>query len=542
MSTVMLVNKGFVSFIRRCIIEQIWIQQFRTLPLFLIGVLLYSFQRAFPRGGGFINSFDVGIIICMTLYMKEALFFVIGFSRSHHCLVMMVMMVSVSHCGGLFCLHGSMDRFAWWSCNVQASLLKELGVKDDTSQDGRSIYWKCPQHQTRKVPPRRIMLEKAITRSKDVVSLAASTANSLRRATRRQSPTQYRSFSTCLPTSANHATSCVLAQRIRTGSSAVSLKRRIHHVSPVTISSRAISSSPPSTSVRTTNGLTVTFVDELTAITHTDDMDTWTADSVRPYYERQVPVILRGAVAHYPAVELWKSLDYWQQIMIVPGTTAQVEMGGSYGAQDAETPEIPFHSYVQYLRLFQEQYGNQGPAEDPWLVTTSSSESQSTTTPLPDPSKDDLVYMAQNDLLKPLYEDIIIPAFCRDPKWQVGHGKLYSVMSWLGPKGVTSPLHHDPLDNCYLNLVGRKRFVLFNPQEDAYTQWHHAGTNGQQHNTSPIELEAPTVLQQYPDLAESAPPALYALLQPGDLLFIPSRWWHHVRSLDFSASVNVWFR
>ena len=59
--------------------------------------------------------------------------------------------------------------------------------------------------------------------------------------------------------------------------------------------------------------------------------------------------------------------------------------------------------------------------------------------------------MAQNDLLAPLHEDAMIPDFCRNghegpadrPRNTtgrapdaalVGHGRLYSVMMWLGPQ------------------------------------------------------------------------------------------------------------
>ena len=32
-----------------------------------------------------------------------------------------------------------------------------------------------------------------------------------------------------------------------------------------------------------------------------------------------------------------------------------------------------------------------------------------------------------------------------------------------------------------------------------------------------------------------------ALLEPGDVLFVPRGWWHYVRSVDVSASVSFWW-
>mmetsp|Transcript_17235 Transcript_17235/g.39975 ORF Transcript_17235/g.39975 Transcript_17235/m.39975 type:complete len:122 (-) Transcript_17235:61-426(-) len=76
--------------------------------------------------------------------------------------------------------------------------------------------------------------------------------------------------------------------------------------------------------------------------------------------------------------------------------------------------------------------------------------------------------------------------------------------------------------------------------------WHYAGTDGQQTNTSPINLDnhhssIADLERRYPQFRQR-PQGTYALLQPGDLLYIPAKWWHHVRSLDTAASVNVWFR
>ncbi len=31
------------------------------------------------------------------------------------------------------------------------------------------------------------------------------------------------------------------------------------------------------------------------------------------------------------------------------------------------------------------------------------------------------------------------------------------------------------------------------------------------------------------------------VLEPGQMLFIPRRWWHYVRALDDSISVSCWF-
>jgi hypothetical protein len=47
----------------------------------------------------------------------------------------------------------------------------------------------------------------------------------------------------------------------------------------------------------------------------------------------------------------------------------------------------------------------------------------------------------------------------------------------------------------------------------------------------------------YPRFREALDTAQVAELEPGDALFIPSMWWHHVEALEpFNVLVNYWWR
>jgi len=362
-----------------------------------------------------------------------------------------------------------------------------------------------------------------------------------------------------------------------------------------------------------------------------DDTDEYDSRYAREFYRRfyfsntrrsrsrRHPVVLRNLVAHSSAVERWHDLDYLRRRVVAAvaavgaednssgsGTVVHCDVetnGGAYNNSNNKNHDdtttttrmtIPFEQYLDYLQLYEELY----PADD---GNTNTNNNASSNPPRP-PPKDQLLYMAQNELgnFGPyLRRDIEIPEICTTAASSSNDesgssdsnssshsktlGRVYQTMLWLGPKGCVSPLHYDPLDNLLMQVVGRKRVVLANPEHpyldsddnsnDSNNDWLYAGEKyGQQYNTSAIvDLDCDgedgdAVFERYPEFArvvfehrraereksDAVPssqsqsqwqsPLLVAELNPGDALFIPSKWWHHVRSLDRSASVNVWWR
>eukprot|EP00581_Thalassiosira_minuscula_P000872 CAMPEP_0183743986 /NCGR_PEP_ID=MMETSP0737-20130205/65502_1 /TAXON_ID=385413 /ORGANISM="Thalassiosira miniscula, Strain CCMP1093" /LENGTH=458 /DNA_ID=CAMNT_0025979621 /DNA_START=80 /DNA_END=1456 /DNA_ORIENTATION=- len=176
-------------------------------------------------------------------------------------------------------------------------------------------------------------------------------------------------------------------------------------------------------------------------------------------------------------------------------------------------------------------------------------------------TEEEVAYLAQNELFPRVLSDIPIPNFCESDEYNVGEGQLYHTMLWMGPRHTVSPLHFDPLDNLLMQVVGWKRVLLFPPdklhesgdvEEDSQQNnqllgsneqptWHYAGTNGNQYNTSAVDIENPNH-KEFPNFKELAPIPYECVLGPGDALYIPKRWWHHVRSLEMSVSANVWWR
>ena len=47
-------------------------------------------------------------------------------------------------------------------------------------------------------------------------------------------------------------------------------------------------------------------------------------------------------------------------------------------------------------------------------------------------------------------------------------------------------------------------------------------------------------MKQFPNFKNVNP--IEGIISPGDVLFIPSGWWHDVRSLDLAISINFWWK
>ncbi len=111
---------------------------------------------------------------------------------------------------------------------------------------------------------------------------------------------------------------------------------------------------------------------------------------------------------------------------------------------------------------------------------------------------------------------------------------------WIGNR-LRVQTHYDPVDNVACLAAGKRRFTLFAPEQLANL---YIGPLYKTIAGAPISLaslEEPD-FERFPRLREAMDNAWYADLEPGDAIFIPYFWWHHVRSLTpFNVLVNYWW-
>ncbi|RBJ42034.1 cupin-like domain-containing protein, partial [Xanthomonas oryzae pv. oryzae] len=112
---------------------------------------------------------------------------------------------------------------------------------------------------------------------------------------------------------------------------------------------------------------------------------------------------------------------------------------------------------------------------------------------------------------------------------------------WMGNR-TRIPAHQDLPDNLACVVAGRRRFTLFPPEQLANLYIGPLDLTPAGQPVSLVDIAAPDLLR-FPRYAQALEHALVAELLPGDALFIPSMWWHHVEALEsFNVLVNFWWR
>ncbi|NXP51152.1 KDM8 protein, partial [Heliornis fulica] len=216
------------------------------------------------------------------------------------------------------------------------------------------------------------------------------------------------------------------------------------------------------------------------------------------YLIPQKPVVLEGIIDHWPCMKKW-SVEYFCQV--AGCRTVPVELGTRYTDEEWSQKLMTVSDFIN-------QY----------IVNGNS-----------------VGYLAQHQLfdqIPELKEDIRIPDYCC-----LGEGEEddITINAWFGPEGTISPLHQDPQQNFLAQVSGRKYIRLCSPEDSENLYPHESHIL---HNTSQVDVEDPD-LDKFPHFSKAVFQS--CILMPGQVLFIPVKYWHYVRSLDISFSVSFWW-
>jgi hypothetical protein len=104
---------------------------------------------------------------------------------------------------------------------------------------------------------------------------------------------------------------------------------------------------------------------------------------------------------------------------------------------------------------------------------------------------------------------------------------------FIGPAGAITPMHVDIWEtHAWLTqLIGRKRWVLISPEDRRHLA--AAQRPGKGLTKYAVEPEDGDFMRKFPSVRP-----LETTLAPGETIFVPSGWAHHVRSLEAGISIT----
>ena len=272
------------------------------------------------------------------------------------------------------------------------------------------------------------------------------------------------------------------------------------------------------------------------------------------------PVVMKGLAKDWPSVGATTAPKSWQnfpalkaRLQAVHGEedsaiVVPVEFNGTYMDTDMQQHSVGFYSILDILQQekLQEQElsmkalpstkGGEGYTHMRWF----------------------LAQHELKDVSNLLLEDVRTPHMLLQPEASetedargekaaeaVSSMSIYRTNIWLGGyAGTSSPCHFDPFSNIFVQIYGNKKVILFDPAHpDNTKEALYAAEGTLQKNTSLVKditrVDGGGGKGEFPLYASAQ--GVEVLLEPGDALFIPHKWWHYCTTQSASCSVNWWF-
>lgn len=256
-----------------------------------------------------------------------------------------------------------------------------------------------------------------------------------------------------------------------------------------------------------------------------------------PYVARNVPCVITGVATQWPAARLWQSDEYLAgklgdrlvSINVTPdGLADAVKHVPEHGTQLFCLPEERCMTFQAYLELLRSAGDS---------VAYVSAQNASLTTEFASLADD-----------VPAALEFATTCFGASPD---------AVNFWHGDSRSVTSFHADNYENLYAVLRGEKHFTLLPPTDvhrlyrcEVPVARHCQSEGGAWHvdlcggvttwpTVDPRPRDRRAAAALFPRYFDG-PPALEVTLHPGEVLYLPALWAHHVCQADGTVAVNWW--
>ena len=139
-----------------------------------------------------------------------------------------------------------------------------------------------------------------------------------------------------------------------------------------------------------------------------------------------------------------------------------------------------------------------------------------------------------------IFTSRILPSFAGENPLRIAADRGAEPGIWIGNESRIAP-HYDESDNIACVVSGRRRFILFPPDQVANLYVGPLDRTVAGQPISMVDLDNPD-FERFPKFREALTHALVADLEPGDAIYIPALWWHAVQATgELNVLVNYWW-
>lgn len=134
--------------------------------------------------------------------------------------------------------------------------------------------------------------------------------------------------------------------------------------------------------------------------------------------------------------------------------------------------------------------------------------------------------------LETLLSGIVRPLQCRTRV-----GQVECVTLWVSGSGAVTRCHYDPSANIIVQCEGHKRALLFPPELSSLMTPYPIAHSFDRRTRVDLDALDSTC---FPRAGALRSQGVEVILKPGDALWLPYGWWHHIESLDRdNVSLNI---